>query len=83
MRTIKLVLTALFTAFAVVAGLVVAMLAALASVVILTIKRWRHRNDPARPAPAAESGASRVEKPRDDEVIDVVATEVPADPSHR
>lgn len=80
---LKLFLTALFATLALVAGLVVTMLAAVASIVILAIKRWRHRHTPDPQSSQRPTPMDRVANPRDTDVIDVIATEVPADPSNR
>lgn len=80
----KVILTAVLAALAVTAGLVVTMLAALVSIGILAVKRWRHR--PAAGTHAASRPPEPVERmarSRDVDVIDVIATEVPADPVNR
>lgn len=74
MRLLKVFLTALFALIALVAGLFVAAAVALSGAAFFAARRLRNGQSAARPAPHAPA---RMKSTGD--VIDVTATEVPAD----
>lgn len=76
MRLLKVLFTALFALIALVAGLFVAAVVALSSVALFATRRFNGERSPARAGPRSPSRAKTV-APGD--VIDVSATEVPAD----
>lgn len=81
MGLLRVLLVALFGLFALVAGLFTAAAVSLAGALILAVRRMlRQYSDPRLPS----RGAQRFPSPRAaGEVIDVTATEVPADSTHR
>ena len=83
MRVFKIVLTAALAAFAVIAGLFIGVVAAGTGMVLSLFKRWQSRRDPARTFPLPRRSGARPDRPGDQDVIDVTATEVPADPPNR
>lgn len=82
MRFAKLLLAAIIAVVALVAGVVAAAVVALLGIIALVA---RHFLGPRRPASALPRAAHSKPATRmnSDGVIDVTATEVPADPSHR
>jgi hypothetical protein len=83
MRLLKLVLTALVAVLAVLAGLFVAAIAAITGAALLFFGRSRRKQPPDRAATLPHAAKVRAPNAGDSDVIDVVATEVPADPAPR
>jgi hypothetical protein len=80
MRVLRVVLVALFGVFAMFAGLVMAAVVSLATALFLGLRRALH--------PAGGSGLpvdqrAQPPRPRTGDIIDVTATEVPADSNSR
>lgn len=86
MSWLKLLLTALVTVLAVVGSLLAAAVVAVVGLVVLLTRRWLGfssgslRGTPRRPG---ESRMSSKQRERSTDVIDVTATEVPAEDSRR
>ncbi|MEO6004539.1 MAG: hypothetical protein ABIZ04_13625 [Opitutus sp.] len=77
-RALKLILTGLFAAIAVVAGLVIAAIVALTAFTAMLVNRLSSRRQPLPPAARDRSSA----RPPQDDAIDVTATEIhPAAPA--
>ncbi|MEO7411983.1 MAG: hypothetical protein ABIZ81_01385 [Opitutaceae bacterium] len=83
MRFLKIVLTAVVAALAVLAGLMIGALAAATSVVLFFSRRSRKRESQGRIAPLGNPAHARPTRAHDVDIIDVTATEVPADPGSR
>lgn len=83
MRLFKLILTAVFAVFAVVAGLFIAVVAASISAVLFLLGRTRNVRPSGRNVPSFRPAETRATKPGDLDVIDVTATEIPADERSR
>jgi len=83
MRPLKIIMTALLGTVALVAGLFIAVVAAITSVALFFLKRSRGTPAPRRPVPLSHARGASAPKAADRDVIDVTATEVPADSAGR
>ena len=76
MRLFKFLLTVVVVALAAMAGLVIAAIAALVAIAWFFLRRWNARLKPRQSAPAETRD---VRSAAAGEIIDVTATEVPAE----
>jgi hypothetical protein len=84
MRLLKIIMTALVAAVAVLAGLFIAVVAAITGAVLFFSRRPRGTPASPRTVPLSPAAGASPRKPADVDVIDVIATEVPAsDPTSR
>jgi hypothetical protein len=80
MRLLRVLLVALFGIFAVIAGLITAAAVSAVTAFVLVLKRTLA---PSRGARLPPREPQRFSRPNAGEIIDVTATEVPADSAHR
>jgi hypothetical protein len=80
MRALKVFLTALVAVIAMVAGVFLAAVAAITSLAIFSVRRLRRGQNTASRPPYPIPAARRHKMPADENVIDVTAVEIPADP---
>ncbi len=84
MRFLKIVLAAFVAALALLASLFIGAVAVIASIVLSIFRHSRTRQGSGETVPSSHPAeARRTKTPRDFDVIDVTATEVPTDPAGR
>ena len=83
MRPLKIIMTAFIAALVVLAGLFIAAVAAVTGAALFFLKRSRGTPASRRTTRLSRLGDANSPKGTDLDVVDVTATEVPADPAKR